>query len=493
MFKKEIFVLVSSCFLLQSHSVIAANKKYAGPTFNSMVLQVPSVNFESVGAQVKKSESKRKPSSELNIDDSMMSKELKEIISKLHKVKTSEEYDEMLTLLDKNYDSYPTDVKFYLTQILPLKPLRGIVYRLRPMFEKKSNFLHSEVVTFVKKITNSSKVLLPFDYVNAGTEYLVSPYYVDANNLVATFKTEDEVQMFIAANFIPALLEQTKRLQKLDLTTPVVWDNRIVYGPDAFKDGIGRFKLFGEFEKQMILSSSYSALSSLALTCAYNISDSIDLYKEIGFLYGLDGFGIFNKVDGVSAEKVSKIVSAAKYSNLGTLLSNGKTWVNFSYQMSLRSLDYFNEAWKNSGEERKSASSFVINTDFLNVDRNAVTENLEIATRIMKSSETEALRSVVTGEVIQVNYKELFSNPPKDLKIFLPVGFEKGREVSRTVASGPGKGKVLKFRNYAEGRAIKFKTEFFAPYFPNIKSQEDVFKTRRVLSHLQGDWLKLAR
>ncbi len=492
---KQVF-MCTLIFLLSSNLTYAkikpVSQKYYGPEFNSSYV-LPEVNEPKIVERIKNSESKRRPANTSSLDESMMSVKLKEIIKRVHTLKTSEDFEAVLTELNSNYDSYPNDVKFYITQVETIKSFRGIAYRLAALLEKKSNFLHSQILTQVKKIAANSNVLLPYQHIKAGFEYITSPYITANGKLVETFKDEKEIQNYIATEIIPALIKSTKRLEALDLTEPVIWDQRATYGDESFIDNIKRFKLIGEFEKNIALGASYSSLSSLAILVSYNVDKAFDLYKDIGFLFGFDGFGILNAVNGVSSEKISKVIRKPQFEHIGTLLPTGAKWMSFAYISSQRAMKRLNDAWTNSEIGRVNGDSYIVNTDFLNINRENITDNIKTINRIIWSKDIESLRSTVTGEVIQINYHEWFSNPPKDLKAFLPIAFETGKNVSRKIVSGVAAGRVVSYRNYTEGMAKAYNVASFAPYFPNIKTQDDVFKTARVLSHMNGDWLKLAK
>lgn len=493
MFKRTLICTFLATSMLQTGMAKTGKMKNFGPVFNASMYSLPEVSEPKVVERIKNSEKKRRPANSSNIDESMMSQEMKKIIQKLHTAKTSEDYEEFLTELNAKYDTYPKDVQFYITQMSSAKAFRGIVYRLRPLFEKKSSFLHSQVLTYVKKMAISSSVLLPYEHVGAGFEYISSPFIDSNGKMVEAFKDEKDIQAFLAKEVLPLVLTSVKRLEALDLSDGIVWDQRITFGEKSFLDNIKRFKLIGEFEKNISLASAYSGLASMSVMLAYNVDHSIDLYKQVGFLYGLDGFGIFNKVDGVSAEKVAKVLRKPEFAQTGTLNEGGEKWMEYAYSNSLRSIKRLNDAWTNSADERKNGETFIVNTNYLNINREVISENISMANRIAWSTGIESLRSGVTGEVVQVNYHAIYATPAKDLKDFLPTSFESGKSVSRKVAKGNGIGQTLNYRNYTEGRAKSYNLKVYETYFPSIKTQDDVFKAARVMSHMQGDWLKIIR
>ncbi|MFZ4713382.1 MAG: hypothetical protein ACOYL6_06710 [Bacteriovoracaceae bacterium] len=433
---------------------------------------------------------KRKPANNFSVDmETKDMKTLQVIVSELHALKTPEQVQAFIEKLEANYNSYPNNVKFFAASIIPTKAFRGSFYRLRTLFEKKSKFLHSQVLTMAKKMATRNNVYLPTDYSRAIYDYAASPYFVNGR-LASTFTSEADVQIWQVKELLPLLETAASRLSALKLVEPIIWDQKIAFGPDSFQDDIGRFKQIGEFEKNIAIASIYSSISSLSMARAYSMENAIEMYKDLGSLYGFDGFGLFNAVDGVSAKKVSRVLNKRAFKNTATIMSDGKFWMSKAYDNSQNAIRSLKKAWSNSANTRSDENFYLFNTGYLNVNRDEIEQNLQIMDRVVTSQGVESLRSAVTGEVVQVNYKNLFIDPPKDLKAFLPTGFDEKSTISRKIAVA-GKEAVVTYRNYAEGSPTAWNVEAFEPYFPSIKKNSDVYKTVRVLSHAGGNWLSL--
>jgi hypothetical protein len=494
----RIFVLVMGLVLFNTSFAKGNVKKSSSnmmtrAPFNPDRFPAPVWNEAEATAWLKASEKKRKPANTTAIDESMLSKELKSYRMRIHDAKTSEAMEAIMVELDKNYESHPLDLKFYTTQILPVMAFRGLFYRLKPLFDGKSNFMHSQILTTAKSLATKANVFLPYDYVDAGYEYIASPYLKDDGSMVNGFGNEQDLQVWMVTELLPLINKSANRLNDLSLIEPVIWDQKMVFGAQSFGDNINRFKLIGEFEKQLIISSSLSSIASIAVARAYSLDKTIELYKEVGFLYGLDGFGLFNKIDGVSAEKVSKVIRKPQYAYTGILLADGKDWMKYAYNNSKSALQRLNRAWELSSDDRKNENLYTFNLGYLNVNRSEIEENLKIAKRIVMSSDVESVRSAVTGEVAQVNYSKIFLDPPKDMKAFLPVSFDKKDQAKRVVSLKDGSQKTISYRNYAFGSPKGWDVEKITPYFPSVKSNEDVFRTIRVMNHVQGNWLSIVK
>jgi hypothetical protein len=172
-------------------------------------------------------------------------------------------------------------------------------------------------------------------------------------------------------------------------------------------------------------------------------------------------------------------------------MPDGKDWMAVAYKYSQKSIGRAKLAWNNSAEQRDDEIFYVFNTGFLNVNREEMSHNLDLLDRVVTSQGTESLRSGVTGETIEINYKNLFFNPPQDLKAFLPNRFEKNATITREIAVAGKKPQKVTYRNYSQGKATGWNTEAFQSYFPGVKEGQDVEKTLRVLSHAGGNWLSL--
>lgn len=476
-----------------------ASVAYSKPKTNILVkspfktekFNFPAWSEDDAIMKMKASEKKRKPANSAMIDDSLMSKELKAIQVRIHAVKSSEGMETLLTELDKNYESYPSDVKFYITQIMPVRAFRGLFYRLKPLFDGKSNFVHSQILTTAKSMATRVQLYLPYEYADAGFEYISAPYMNSTGKMVESFGTEEDLQVWMVNELLPLVNTGIARLEKLNLVEPVIWDQKMVFGPKSFGDGINRFKLVGEFEKNLSLSGLYNSVATIATSRAYSVENAIGLYKEVGFLYGFDGFGLFNRIDGVSAEKVSKVMRKPEFKTTGTLIVDGGQWMEYAYRSTQKSIKRIIVAWNLSSSERKDENLYAFNTGFINVNRDEVEENLKIINRVVTSKEVESLRSAVTGEVVQLNFSKLFHSPPKDLKAFLPISFDQKKNSSRAVVLADGSTKTISYRNFAQGSANGWDLKEFENYFPSVKSNDDVYRTLRVLNHIQGNWLAI--
>lgn len=440
---------------------------------------------------IAKSEGKRSPAQAGNLNENMMTPEFKAIRDRfLYKVKTSDELDQLLAELDEKYDSLPNDAKIFAAQVIPVRPLRGIVYRLRNVFEKRSRAAHSAVLSVALNTATNFRIYLPQDSMKVVEEYFMSPFY-ENGKLVSSFNNEADIQGLLTGIFLSKIHQSNTRLGEVSLTQPVVWDQRLTYGPNTFQDGLNRFRLVGELEKSLIRSAMMGTVSSLYVLRSYDINESIDLAKDLGKLYGIDGF--LSVVDGVSAEKVTSVLR--KRPNIGQLLPDGAENMRNALNCSAWSMIFAKVAWDASSKERKDEELYAVDSGYWRVNRNDIEKNLDILYRVVRSDKSEKIRSSVTGDIIEIRYSDFFLNPPTDLKTFLPLknGFNSQTNMTRMAVmdAKTQKKASITYRNYLKGSPEQWDVQFYQKYFPNVKSNDDVFKTVRVLSHAGGSWLNL--
>ena len=248
--------------------------------------------FRAVLIGVKNQETKK------YIESYMKKKQLKScapirLISQEGGLQTKQEVHQCIEFLDKNYNTFPNDLKLLAAQLVVLKSFRSIAYKMFPLISKEK-VTHSILVTRIFKLASFMKINLPTAQWEAGFRYLTEPLFSEEKRI----ETSDEFQDYIARHITPALVKAAIRIKNIDLKNEkVIWDNQLLYGPASFSDDMKRFLQIGEPEKYISLANLHHGLVWTYRIQAYNISGLMDLAKNIGSLYGFDGF-LFRKVEG---------------------------------------------------------------------------------------------------------------------------------------------------------------------------------------------------
>lgn len=444
-------------------------------------------------AKMKKQEKSRKIASELDQEffEGKMSPEMKKFRDEFLKIKTADELDAKLTELDKNYDKLQAeDIKFIAAQVIPMRALRGLVWRLIPTVED-TKITHSLLVTQVKSMAVNMKIFLPTDQWSAAFDYLTQPFvqngqfpFNDAGEAVTQFPrgSEIHVQAYIRNVVIPMLKTSASRLEKLDLSDDqVVWDNKLLYGPGAFPSAMDRYSLVGEVEKQTSLTYLYGTLSELSYQSAYSQQGGLKMNQQISKLYGWDSF--LGQVDGVPAAKRIKVIRDPQFASWGVMYDDGQKWLNASWAFLARCIEHGDLAWTAMKSRPVSESYFADNSAALPFQR-VIGLRMDNLKKMIEGP--TMIRSFITDETTTVNLKDFYINPVQDLKDLYATQFEAGEEMKSITLQTKSGAKKLTYRNYTRGRPTGWKMEVYKKYFPKINSGKDLETTARILSQGWG-------
>lgn len=425
------------------------------------------------------------------ISEEMMSAEYRSFRDKFLKIKTSEEYDNLLNELENGYEKYPTDLKYVAARMTPIKELRGILYRLTPVMEKEK-VTHSYFLTMVRRIVAQMTLFFPLDHADATFEYFAKPY-MENGKVVTQFNTVRDFQTHLGTKVYAKMILSANRVASINLTKDkVLWDNKIFNGSESFADDIARFRVIGEAEKNASMFRLHRGMAFINRFAAYNLEHLMGYTKDMGKLYGVDGF--FSEVDGAPSYKRVKIAQKKKYKDLFVLTSNGKDWMSQSFahiQESVKYLRLLSEELKDA-----PANSFArINPVRVTAWEREINSGLDTLESVVNGP-TE-LRSPITGEVIQVNLPEFYVNPPSDLKELLPVSWDlsdkdiktdlKVKETRKFAKAGKKEVEVpLKYRNYYWGRPTAWNAVAYKKYFPSVKNNQDIARHMRIFRQSLG-------
>jgi hypothetical protein len=444
--------------------------------------------------RIKKQERNRKIASEMDQEffENKMSKEFKVFRDEFLKIKTADDLDNKLIELEKNFDKYPNDLKFAASQLIPLRALRGIVWRLIPTVEN-TKIAHSILLTQVKSLAVNLKIFLPTDQWNAAFDYITKPFvengifpFVHTGEVVSQFSKGSElaVQSFFRSTIIPMMKKSAERLESIDLGEDgVVWDNKLLYGPGSFPSAMDRYSLAGEVERHIALMYLDGAISESMYQSAYSMEGSLKMNQEIGKLYGFDSF--LSSVDGVPAEKRVEIIKSGKFQNWGKLFQDGTDWLNSSWYFLNKSVEHADIAWSGL-KDREVSEVFVADSSFAMPFQRPINMRMDNIKKMM-NGETK-IKSFITEETTNVNIKAFYLSPPKDLKDLYATQFEKGEEMLSLNLQTKNGAKSIKYRNYLKGRPTNFKIEVYQQYFPGVKNTSDLQRAARILSQGWGSF-----
>ncbi|MBN8536483.1 MAG: hypothetical protein J0M15_05485 [Deltaproteobacteria bacterium] len=477
-------------------------------------------DLNDLATRLVKQETTRKPSgSDVKIDLSQMSSELKTFYDDFLKIKSGDDLIHFINQQDEQYDKYKNDdVRYAVANICLLRPFQGIVWRLIKILDK-SKALHSFVLTLAKRMASGVSVYLPTNQWEAGFQYVSQPYIIknydskrknwNKEKLLTQFNTEEEIQVFFANTVLSELRVAIERISNLNFSQRLMlFDNQLIYGKKSFEMHTietDRYRQIGELERITLLASLHLAVSRISAMRMYSVTNGLSVSKSLGNLYGWDGFSVFDtstesnqsEVSGVTAKNIFDVY--AKYPNFGKLLRDAETWADSSFQNLKRAEFYITNAWS-IVKKRPQSEAWLFNTAILSSNQRINDERLRNFQKLASGKEEEIYDHTYNEKVL-VNYSQLFKKPlVENLREFLATKYEnnnsKRTEWLEKELTVDGKKIKTRYRNFFNGRGEEWKYDVYERFFPSIKNlnnpvdkKNELKRSARVLSQSWGTWL----
>ncbi|MBX3017385.1 MAG: hypothetical protein KF767_05810 [Bdellovibrionaceae bacterium] len=414
------------------------------------------------------------------------SAEYNEVVGKILATKNASDLQKIIDETRAGYANLKDNsAKFLAEHLFIIEGARGAFWRLRPLLEKRTDLTRlaqSSAVSIVKQTVAAVSVLNPTPHALAFLDYFAAPYSVDGA-LAKQFRTELDVQTWLHSDIRPRIARALPALQAIAKSgTGVHWNQQLGYGPKSFPDGVGRDLTFGPEEIQFLIGTYELNLAQIDVFCAYNQNGILEFNKQVGRLYGFDGF-LLSDVDGITGIELAKVLRDPQNRGLWTLNSTedfGKKAMAEAYTYNRSAAARMTEAWRRL-KDRPAGQNFSLPPELVRMDMAKSDLYVENLNRIVND---QPIRSNVTGETAKLNFKELFLNPPADLKAFFPTQFETRRTLEATVPVGASTSKVS-YRNFQHGLPQAWDLPIYQKY-ADVQNQADIARTLRVLNHSTG-------
>ncbi len=411
-------------------------------------------------------------------------------------VKSGNELNALLVEAAKseNYNSYDDNLKYFLTPLLVSIPLRGIVWRVRPIFEKSGMgniATHGQAVQMVRNIVGAIKTYFPTNQWRAGIEYFTQP----ADGL-SQFNSIRDLQAFMTNSYIPSLRkaqEQIRALYEKNPNAVYAWDNRIGMSMGAFDDGLNRYVGHGKPEKEITIAALNAYIHDAYFFCAYNQDRLVEYYGAIGEAFGMQSlpFGRGENEDfGITDKERSKIIGRLvkrnwlerlKYQDVATGKMNdiGANYMANAWSARQYYVEFLDKAFQ-SLQGKDANTSMMLNPVFF---QPTSFKSLEPSIKNMKAvvaGRTE-LRSPVTGEKVEVDLKQFYLNPLDSLFMLTANSWDMAG--SPEVSFGQ-----TSYRNYFHGRANGWNNASWGRFIPSAagKSADYMEQAKRVIHTSRG-------
>lgn len=482
-------------------SVTAEAKKLTKEDFKKYpVPQIQEASFDDPAFMKQKKEwtkLKRKLASDMAFNGSDVSSDFQKLREEWLKCTTGDQMEALLKKSYVNYKNFSEDTQYFLAQMHTALPFRGIIWRLRPLFENSKGFLgnkstHVAAVQAVRSSISALKMFLPTQQTDAAIQYFTEPS-VEMTK-ADQFQSVAEFQKFLMEKFIPILNESTSKITSLTKNSSdkvFVWDNKMAFGRGSFEDEIQRYVGHGPAEMNFVIASLYRAHHDVLVYCAYNQDYSIKLAGEIGSHLGIDSsiFASKKKDLGITdAERVKLVRTAARKNSFlelrnyngsdygSRLLKQAYIALKNSVVYAERSYDYL--------QGRDASKAMSLNPILFQPE---VAPNIEKGLKNMKAvvSGPAEVRDPVTGDTVSLNLPAFYQDPPASLTALMPTQFESGA-VKKTIKNK--KGESLEVRNYLSGRSIAWDNSSWKKYVPSAEGKNGNYmaEARRIIQYSFG-------
>jgi hypothetical protein len=447
---------------------------------------------------VYKKDKRKLASSSTQFSESDLSEDFVKLRNQWLAAKNAQDVHNLLEYSYKNYSKYSPDVRYFLAQMHNLRPLRGIIWKLRPMFETGGRFsgntaTHVTAIQFVRQVSTGLKAGFPTEQTDAMIEFLTQPS--DEMTEAEQFPSIGKFQNFLVQTYIPALNESLQKIKAVHDENPTVvykWDNKMFYGTAAFKDGVKRVSGHGAAERHMAMGLTYEAIHDSMVFCAYNQDALLDVAAELGRKYGIDagGFNFGSTPMGLTDRERIEVVR--KYTDKKHFLEK-RDYKGTKYGSQLMTqagvakkaaIENFYQAYQVLQTNKAANPSMVLNPALYQEDiQNRLSDGVDNMRRLVNGP--EVIRDPITGKEVKLDVMKFYSESPANLKILMPIGFEKGNLEQKIKNKF---GAELHVRNYMVDRSIAWDNEAWSAYVPSAKnkSPDYMLEAKRTMHYALG-------
>lgn len=430
------------------------------------------------------------------LNESMLSPQFKDMRESFLAVNNKSDLSKWLTNLDKNLnkaleaksqDPKANDYVFTASLATLAIEFESFIYRSVDLVDNYKS-LRSMFINWLMLNDSVQKVYLPTKQADALFSYVTEPPEQGAPRAGFSDMAKMQAMLYETAERYKKVYNALAAI-KLG-SSPLIFDNKLVYGTGAFGDDIKRYYEIGDAELQATLASLAMSIHGIYVFNAYNLDAVPELAQDVGHLFGLDGFR-WGDPEGTTTKK--KVDLIKKFPQFWTLKEvSGPKDMAAAYKYFALAANHADLAYKSIEKRDNTTDKEVTAFDrfFLNPMRQSAHSipNRRAVDNLLAMIQGETkVRSQITGEEITINLKQFYQNPPKDMKRLLPIKFvgESAGPEGAQFKQTPG---GLKYRNYSWGSPTAWSDQDYKPYL-GVTSSTDVQKASRILVQSWGGWL----
>lgn len=427
-------------------------------------------------------------------------------------IKTPEDVQTLLEDLNTKFKAgafTEPDAKLLAAQLLMARPFRGFISRSRNIFETPSGnarMAHTTAVTTLRAMAAGLDTYVPNDdQWKAGFLYSVQPFFTpwddsksdicrtDAKwNETCSISNGTRFQAWLRKEVLPRVMDLNNVLASLDLSSkPIYVDNKIFFGKADFASSKDRFLRLGEAERLLLLSGTQAMLSSLYGIQAFKLDGLFESMDTVAKVYG---FQTVFRTDYATAK--DRFAAIRQHTNLFKFKENMRpvalTYLNQSYESLKTSMQNAHLAWRylDSRESDRGQRDNLIDPRLVAPFQRILSTGFSNAMGIVginsnyqEVAQGEVVSALYNGEVVKVNLKQFFVNPPSSLQDFMPTEFEGGNTMIPVAKYND------QYRNYWRGNPKAWNYQVYSRYFPEATSADGVKRTARVMAQSWGGFI----
>lgn len=409
-----------------------------------------------------------------------------EFIKEIHSVMNVEQMDKFVTkhvaILEKarrnnTLGDLSNDYKIMAAYLYGVKDLRGVGYRLHGLAESDKNKHYNKGIAsdlMIIKLQNiASHINLYYPaFGDVAFDWIALPTATQKKD----FKFVSDIQDFMMST-IYADLQLTKQIfdsVEISITSPVTMDAILLTGSKNVMTPDKRYYNIYPHALEAMKSNIESQSHDLIIFSQYNRDDYFNYqYKQSSSM-----FNIVPAQYRVGRPKSEVVSNLKKWNNLYTLREIGvnppagyDTWMLRAWEHVKSHVDAESRVVELMKEVKEVLSpeeawQAIANPYIVSLYKKNPT-NLMSKRSALVNKENVVLRSWVTGDVVSVNLPKFYTNPPEDLKAFLPTSFD-------TNAKKRFKYNGKDLVNYRYGMPNSWNVQEWSKYFPSVKSNDDI-------------------
>jgi hypothetical protein len=390
----------------------------------------------------------------------------------LRGIESPEDLDKLILKYSKpeTYDKLSPEAKMVVVQLRAIWPFKSFFHRAKTYFGN-GTAIRSAIVTMLRNSSTAINVFFPIsgeapvNHWNVVFRYMTEPM----EGMGEEISTDEQLHQFVVdyADYTRKEIDRMYAIYKS--TDSIWWDNKLFMSFANFTSEKDRYIKLGKPEFEAILAGAYGSWSGLATTAAYSFEGLSDSIRDMGSFFGIEeARNMFrnSRNDRVSGMKAKhRFAVLRKYPKLFTLMPEGKNLTSPAYSYMMASVNMAEASWNRLRGSKEDRTDFLFDPRVIqpfNTNRLINTSFKELRTLLTSS---EAKSTLMQGELVKINLRDIYLDPPKSLMDFYPVAFNTSAdEKSKDIA-----GKSVTYRNYLAGSPTTWSHSAYEKYFPSIK------------------------